>query len=696
MSTSERLHWGRSIVDTSCPLDCPDNCSLAVTVEAGKVVDIDGSRATPSTAGFICAKVRGFARRVYHASRVKHPQLRTGPKGLGQFARVSWEEAIERIAQEIERARDTWGGESIQPFYYGGSNGYLSQDSLDAELFRRLGASRMARTLCAAATGAASEAMYGRMPGVGYEDYEDARLIVIWGANPSASGIHLVPYLRRARARGALLVVIDPRQTKLARLADLHLAVRPGTDLPVALALIHDMFERGTADLAFLDAHTTGAGALRAAAQPWSLERAASVAHIDPAALRRFADLYATTSPAVIRCGWGLERNRNGGNAVLAVLALPAVAGKFGVRGGGYTMSNSSAYGLQHKPWLRDPEPSTRVLNMNRLGRALTEPMDPPIAVLFVYNANPVATLPDQQRVIRGLSREDVFTVVFDQVMTDTARYADLVLPATTFLEHYDVSRGYGAYSVQLVKPAVDTVGESKPNVEVFARLSSRLGLTHTDEADEGEAIALMAVAGTFPEALRDAVLSGEAGYPHFGTRPVQFVDVFPNTPDQKVRLHPNDIVGPGPAGLYGYQPDPATAEFPLALISPATELTVSSTLGELRQKPAVLSIHPEDAALRGIEEDDTVRVHNALGEVHCIALVTPVVPRGVVSLPKGLWQFSTLNGATANTLVPDTLTDLGEGACFNDARVEVTRLVSGELGDQRLAFWVSDGPAPH
>ena len=696
MATSERLHWGRSTLDTSCPLDCPDNCSLAVTVESGKVVDIDGSRQTPTTNGFICAKVRNFSGRVYHESRVKHPQMRKGPKGLGQFSRIGWDEAIERIAQEIERARDTFGGESIQPFYYGGSNGYLTQDSLDAEMFRRLGASRLARTLCAAATGAASEAMYGKMPGVGYEDYEEARLIVVWGANPPASGIHLVPFIKRARDRGATLVVIDPRQTKLARLADLHLPVRPGTDLPVALAVINDLFARGAADQAFLDAHTTGASDLRAAAAEWTIERAAAVAQVDPAALQRFADLYATVTPAVVRCGWGLERNRNGGNAVLAVLALPAVAGKFGVRGGGYTMSNSASYGLQHKPWLRDPEPATRVLNMNRLGRALTEPMDPPISVLFVYNANPVATLPDQQRVIRGLSREDLFTVVFDQVMTDTARYADIVLPATTFLEHYDVSRGYGAYSVQLVKPAIDVIGESKPNVEVFARLSSRLGLTDTSEEDEGEAIALMAVASTFPEPLREAVLSGEPAQPAFGTRPVQFVDVFPNTPERKVRLFPSDVAAQAPAGLYGYQPDPATPEFPLALITPASEKTISSTLGELRTTPASLSIHPEDAAARGIEEEDTVRVHNALGEVHCLASVTPKVPRGTVSLPKGLWQFSTLNGATGNSLAPDSLTDLGGGACFNDARVEVTRLVSARLGDQRLAFWVKDAPARH
>jgi anaerobic selenocysteine-containing dehydrogenase len=689
MSTSERLHWGRSTIDTACPLDCPDCCSLAVTVETGKVVNIEGSRRTPTTNGFICAKVRGFADRVYHESRVRHPMVRKGPKGQGTFARVTWDEALESVARQIEHARQRWGGESILPFHYGGSNGYLTEECLDAELFRRLGASRLARTLCAAPTSAAAQAMYGKMAGVGYEDYAHAGLIVVWGANPAASGIHLVPFIKRARDAGAALVVVDPRETPLARLADLHLPVRPGTDLPVALAVINRLFEQGRADERFLREHTTGAAELRQAAAAWSTERAASIARIDRAALERFADLYAERSPAVVRCGWGLERNRNGGNAVLAVLALPAVAGKFGVRGGGYTMSNSAAYGLTGRPWLTTPETSTRVINMSQLGRVLTDPPDPPVKVLFVYNANPAATLPDQQRVLRGLSRDDVFTVVFDQVMTDTARYADIVLPATTFLEHYDVARGYGAYSVQLVKPVIDVVGESRPNAEVFARLSSRLGLTHTEEEDEGEAITLMAVAGTFPEPLRGAVLNGEPGQPPFGTCPVQFVDVFPNTPGRRVHLFPRDVAAGAPSGLYGYQPDPGTPAYPLALVSPSSEKTISSTLGELGRQQAVVSIHPDDATPRGIEDGDTVRVHNALGEVHCKAEVTRRVAPGVLSLPKGLWCGSTMNGATANTLAPDSLTDLGAGACFNDARVEVVRMVGAELGDQRLSFWV-------
>ena len=299
----------------------------------------------------------------------------------------------------------------------------------------------------------------------------------MWGMNPSASGIHAIPFIKEAQKAGAKLVVVDPRVTPLARTADLHLAVRPGTDLVVALALHRVLFEEGHADHAFLDAHATGVDALRARAAEWTIERAAEVSGLDPHHLRMFADLYARTRPALVRCGWGVERNRNGGSAVAAILALPAVAGKFGVRGGGYAMSNSASWGFS-RPWLeRTPEPQTRAINMNLLGRVLTEAPDPPVNLLFVYNCNPAATMPDQTRVLKGLAREDLFTVVFEQVMTDTALLADVVLPATTFLEGYDFSRGYGPISLQLARPVIDPVAEARSNADVFAELGSRLGL---------------------------------------------------------------------------------------------------------------------------------------------------------------------------------------------------------------------------
>jgi anaerobic selenocysteine-containing dehydrogenase len=661
--------WGHSTIETTCPLDCPDSCSLSVTVERGKIVTIDGSHRSPTTHGYICAKVRNFDRRVYGEDRLLYPGLRTGPKGSGVFARVGWDEALDAVAGALGEVRDRFGGEAILPVSYGGSNGLLSQDTHDAELFRGLGASRLARTVCAAPSGAAAQALYGKMPGVAYQDYLHARLIVVWGANPSVSGVHLVPIIREAQRRGAKLVVVDPRATQLARVADLHLAVRPGTDLPVALAVHRFLFDQGLADLGFLETHARGVPRFRARAAEWPIARAAAEAGIDPQQLERFARLYAEVSPAVIRCGWGLERNRSGGSAVMAVLALPAVAGKFGVRGGGYTMSNSSAWGLKSAAWIERPEPATRLVNMNHLGRALTEYIDPAVQLLFVYNCNPAVTMPDQNRVLKGLAREDLFTVVFDQVLTDTARYADVVLPATTFLEHYDVARAYGPISLQLVQPVIDAVGESRSNAEVFNELAMRLGLS---VGDEGDAETLMRVSAAMPEHLRTGLMErGIAPAPHGGA-PVQFVDVRPRTPDGLIDLYPDALADTGRAGLYGYQADPASDRHPLALISPASPRTISSTLGELREHVAKLEMHPEDAAARGLAEGDAVRVFNDLGEVECELKVTPLVRPGVVGLPKGLWRKSTANGLTANALVPDTLTDLGGGACFNDARVEV------------------------
>lgn len=655
---------------TACPLDCPDSCSLAVSIEGGRIQKIDGSHVAPATNGFICGKVRGFDRRVYSAERVLYPAVRRGPKGRGDFTVVSWAEALDHIAEKMIDARNTHGAQSVLPFYYGGSNGLMTNELEDARLFRKFGASRLARTVCAAPTGAAATAMYGKMGGVSYEDYASARLIVVWGANPPASGIHLVAHIKQAQKNGAKLVVIDPRRTALARTADLHIALKPGTDLPIALAMIRELFETGQADAAFLAQHATGVDPLRAMAAPWTFERAADAAGVAVEDLRLLTRWYAATSPAVIRCGWGQERNRNGGAATMAILALPAVAGKFGVRGGGYTLSNSAAYGFTAESFINAPHADARVVNMNQLGRALTELNDPPVQVLFVYNCNPLMTMPEQNRVKQGLLREDLFTVVFEQTMTDTAKYADVVLPATTFLEHYDIARGYGAYQMQVVRPVIEPVGDARPNHEVFRALAVRLGLVEPDPDDLGEAEALMQVTAAMPDGIREALQAGEVATGPANGAPVQFVDVFPKTPDKKIHLVPDGLASTH--GLYTFQPDPATARYPLALITPASEHTISSTLGEFRPGIAKLKMHPDDARPRSIEEGDAVRIFNDLGEVWCQVDITPEVRAGVVSLPKGLWARSTENGATSNALCPDALTDLAGGACFNDARVDV------------------------
>jgi anaerobic selenocysteine-containing dehydrogenase len=424
------------------------------------------------------------------------------------------------------------------------------------------------------------------------------------------------------------------------------------------------------------------------------MARAADVAGVETETLEQFARLYATLSPAVIRCGWGLERNRNGGHAAMAVLGLPAVAGKFGVRGGGYSMSNSGAWRLNNRDWIGVDAPGTRVVNMNLLGDALLNLRQPKVEVLFVYNANPVATIPDQNAVVKGLERPDLFTVVFEQVRTDTVAYADVVLPATTFLEHYDLNRSYGGHAMLLVKPVIEPVGESRPNADVFSELEVRLGLSEGPTEDETDL--LVHVAGRLPDGVGERVLADGVPAPPGGARPIQFVDVHPLTDDGKVHLFPADVATIAPGGLYSYQADPATEAHPLALISPASEKTISSTLAELRTRPAVAHMHPADAAARGVAGGDAVRIFNDLGEVHCLVEVSEAVREGTVSLAKGLWRRSSFNQSTATALAPATLTDLGGGACFNDARVEVAKILAASWEGKPLALFVPEkAPVP-
>ncbi|HXU44873.1 MAG TPA: molybdopterin-dependent oxidoreductase [Thermoanaerobaculia bacterium] len=661
-----------TVLATACPFDCPDACSLEARVEEGRVVKLDGSRTNPLTEGYICTKVRRFPDAVYGPDRLLHPVRRIGPKGEGRFERIGWDEALGTIAERMLSIRASGGGEGILPLAYGGSNGLFTHEAVDSRLFRRLGASRLGRTVCAAPTRRVATALYGRMAGTALQDYVHSRLIVVWGTNPSATGIHLIPPIQEARKAGATLVVIDPRTTPLAKQADLHLAVKPGTDLAVAMSLHRFLFTEGKIDLEFLNAYAEGWEEIGRRAEPWTFERAGDVAGVPAADVERFARLYAETSPAVIRVGWGSERNRNGGSATAAIMALPAVAGKFGVRGGGYTQSNSGIWDLDGDGLIAEPEAKTRLINMNRIGEALAEAA-PPVELLFVYNCNPLMTLPNQERVRRGLLRDDLFTVVFDPFLTDTALYADVALPATTFLEHAELDRGYGAMLLQDAPAVADRVGESRPNYEVFGELIERLGL-----AKEGDA--------TTPAAMRAQLLSRDSrvasdldrdgiAFPPAGPAPIQFVDEFPRTPDRKVHLCPADLDREAPGGLYSFRDNPSSPGFPLTLVSPASDRMITSSLGQLVKRDARLEIHPQDAARRSLANGDAVRIWNDYGEVHCHARVTREVRPGVCALPKGLWARHTGNGATANALAPDSLTDLGGGACFNDARIEVARL---------------------
>jgi anaerobic selenocysteine-containing dehydrogenase len=661
--------------DSVCPLDCPDTCSLSVTVESGRITRVDGSQRNPFTNGFICAKVRRYPERVYSPLRLQYPQRRVGAKGEGRFERITWDEALDTIARRFKQIIGADGAESILPYHYGGSSGLFSEGGADARFFNRLGASELLKTLCAAPTGAVYRAMFGTMGGVPPEDYRRARAIILWGVNPSATSIHLVPHVRAAQEAGAFVAVIDPRRTPLARSASLHVQPLPGTDVVLALAMINELIRNGRVAHAFLQQHASGFEALADAAAQYPLARAATVCGVPERDIAALVDAYAAASPAVIRCGWGVERNRNGGNAARAIFALPVVAGKFGVRGGGLTMSLSRACPVNTSALARVDLRArpVRQVNMVQLGRALTEPQTPPVRALFVYNANPVAMTPHQNLIQRGLARTDLFTVVHDQVLTDTARFADVLLPATTVFEQPELHKSYGHYFLQYSDAVIPPVGESLSNSELFGRLARVMGFE--DPALVASPDELMRAALDFaPERIGsvsvEALKRDGIARIHFDGHAelIQFVTDFPRTRSGKIELCPAELGPPA------YTPLAPTA-YPLTLLSPASDKTINSIFGEFNLPHPTLRVHPTDASARGIRDGEPVRVYNDLGEVHVRVSVRDDLRPGVVALPKGLWRSSTLNGATATALTPDDLTDIGGGACFNDARVEVELL---------------------
>lgn len=661
---------------TSCIMDCPDTCALEVTVENGKVTKIGAAEnGHPDTRGVICTKVARYDRRLYHKDRLLYPMKRIGAKGEGKFERIGWDEAMATITQKFREIKTQWGGEAILPYHYGGSNGLLGDDFIDDYFFAKLGASRLDKTICAAPSTAAAMGMYGKMPGVAFEDYVEAKCIVIWGANPKASNIHLVPYLREAKKRGAFIAVVDPTRTFSAREADLHIPVYPGADLPLALALIKLWHENDQLDRQFLAQYSNEVEPLLEAATLWPVERAAKEARISENAILELANIYAEANPAVIRAGWGTERNRNGGQALAAILAIPALLGKFGVRGGGYTMSNSGASKLDVHKIFGEYEWNTRQINMTQLGEVLTNGLNPPIKAMFIYNCNPAVTVPDQNRVLKGLAREDLFTVVFEQVVTDTARYADILLPAVTFLEQHEIRKGYGSYVVGGIKPAIDPIGEARPNEIVFAELGKAMGwqdkiFTWDSQKFMRNAIEALDLSGGIADA---AILeSGKVQRITFeGQNPVQFVTAFPRTQDGKIKLTP-DCLGKQP---YHYAPV-HDEKYPLAMISPATNKMVSSTLGEFNYPELSALINPADAAKRGIKTSDTIRIFNDLGEVICRAHVSDKIRDGVISMPKGAWLKSSQNSRVSTALCPATINEVAGGACFNDARVDVMKII--------------------
>lgn len=667
-----------------CPLDCPDTCSLSVTVDAGRVVAVRGSPVNPYTDGVLCAKVpASYPAWVHGAGRLRTPLAREGRKGEGRFAPISWEKALDLIHARFQDVIERSGPQAILPLNYAGPHGLLAGGSMDLRFFHRLGASLLdRRPLCGGIRGEAWAGTFGAVPGMPPEQAEHAQLIIAWGNNVSWSNLHLMPVIKRARQRGAKLVVVDPRRTVVARQADLHLAVRPGTDVVVAWAIAAELERRGGLAQGFVERHVAGAEAFLALAREWTIERAAETAGVPASDLRTLADWYATLSPAAISVGNGLERNRNGGSGIRAIFALPALAGKFGVRGGGLINGASLAFPKSGARLARPDlvPPGTRTLNIVDVGRHLLDAsLAPPIEALFIYNHNPLVVHPDQNRMRRGLAREDLFVVGCDVVMTDSLAYADVVLPACSHFEHADLYAAYGQHWLQRAEPVIPRQGEALPNTEIFRRLAARFGFSEPAFTANDAQLMDEAIDGTDARVgMRPSTVPLDRALPmrFAGEEAVLFGNVFPATRSGKADLASPYLEEKYGARLPAYRP--LDSAYPLALISPASDRRISSTFGGLHaDETPVLEMHPDDARARGLADGQRVRIWNGLGEIHLPLAVTDIIPRGVVCTLKGAWLASSDNGQTVSALCPAHHADISEGACYNDARVEVAALAT-------------------
>ena len=666
-----------------CPLDCPDTCSLTVTVEHERITAIRGSRANPYTEGVLCAKVpRLYPAFVHGPGRLTTPLRRVGGRGEGRFERITWDEALDTIHERFTAVIAAHGPQAILPLNYAGPHGFLAGGSMDLRFFHRLGASLLDREpLCGGIRTEAWVGTFGAVPGIRPEQAEQARLIIAWGNNVTWSNLHLMPRINRARGAGAKLVVVDPRRTKVAEQADLHLALRPGTDVVLAFAVAAELERGGGLDRSFIARHVEGFEEYMAAARHYPPAVAAGICGVPEADILRLAEWYREISPAAISVGNGLERNQNGGSGIRAIYALPALAGKFGVPGGG--LINGAGFSFPTTPRrLQRPDlvpPGTRTLNIVDVGAHLLDPrLAPPIQALFIYNHNPLLVHPDQNRLRRGLRREDLFVVGCDVVMTDSMAFSDIVLPACSHFEHDDLFPAYGHHWLQRAEPVIPRQGESLPNTEIFRRLAARFGFedpcfTASDAALMDDAVDPddPRLQGVRPSRIpTDQALAMTVD----GADALLFGNVFPKTASGKVELASPYLEGKYAARLPGFRP--VASRYPLTLISPASDERITSTFGGLDGRAAPpLEMHPEDARARGLEDGTRVRVWNDLGEVRLSLRVTAAVAAGVVCTLKGAWLKTSDNGQTISALCPAHHADLSEGACFNDARVEVAAL---------------------
>jgi len=642
-------------------------------VRDGVAEKLVGVKEHPFTRGGLCAKVSHFLERTYSPDRLRQPLMRTGPKGSGAFEPASWDVALAHIGERLGAIVEAHGGEAVLPYSFAGTQGLVQGASMDRRFFARLGACRLERTICGQAAAAGQLEAAGTLVGMRPFDLLHSRFIVLWGTNTIVTNLHQWPIVQQARKAGARVVVIDPLLTRTAAAADWHVRPLPGTDAALALGLMHVIVAEDLHDADYIAAHTEGFERLAGELAAWSPARTQEVTGVAADEVVALARAYATTRPAAIRRLIGIEHHREGARMVRTISCLPALVGAWRDRGGGILGTTSwAAYSALDQDALAGPQPDTRAVNMVRLGHALTE-LDPPVRALVVYNSNPATTAPDSTRVMRGLARDDLFTVVLEHFLTDTARYADVVLPATTQVEHVDLVPSWGHTYVTYNEPAIAPVGDALPNTEIFRRLAGAMGFD--DEAFEAtdEELARAALAGARApldtidfERLRE-VGWAEADLPE-DFRP--FADGGFGTPSGRLRLWSEGLPP-------GFDPPPGDDE-PLALVTAkSAHHFLNSTYANLPRHLAgegepLLDLHPGDAAARGIADGDVVRVSNARGEVVARARLGDVVRPGVVALPSGWWASRSPGATMANALTTPELTDRGGGGAFHSARVEV------------------------
>ena len=666
----------------ACPHDCPDTCSMRISVQGGKVVRIEGNPEHPFTRGALCTKVSRYAERTYHEDRILHPMKRVGRKGAGQFVRVSWDEAIANISQRLTTLASR-NPESVLPYSYAGTMGLLQKESMSLRFFHKMGASQLDRTICSSAGGEGLIAVYGDRVGMHLRYFAESKLIVIWGSNSIASNLHFWSIAQTAKRDGAKLICIDPRRTETADKCHEHLQILPGTDGALALGVMHELIVNGWLDQDYIDRHLDGWEALRERALLWPAERTASVCGLEPAQITSLAQDLGNTPEAAIRINYGMQRTRGGGNATRLIALLPCLTGAWRQRSGGCMLTSSGWY-TPHKndaaltrPDLLDGR-IPRIINMSTIGDALLTPASdefgPEIGAVIVYNSNPVAVAPESTKVVRGFEREDLFTVVLEHFMTDTADYADYVLPATTQLEHLDVHTSYGHTDIMLNNPSIDPMGEALPNTEIFRRLAAGMGYTddcfqNTDEDLARQALkpsvdfASLEAKGWFSLPVPEAPFAN-GGFP---TKSGRARTEGPGLPLA-------DFVPP----YESVQSAPDLAErYPLAMISPPARNFLNSSFVNVKSLRAIegeplLELSPADALDRQIEDGHLVRVWNDRGSHICRARVSTRARPGVVNGMGIWWRKLGFDGTNVNELTHQKLSDMGRAPCFYDVLVEV------------------------